>query len=380
MLNIVFFAAVALFYQTHANLFMKEFTEGEIEKLLPAGSIVEIGKIEGGILEDISARNIRITPKGDFKETFDIKEIDIDYRLWYPIFGRSPDFSDETPKHFRITQAGGAIDISVEKIRGKFFIESKINHVKLQGVDLIALCQVELSTKKKQVNAHIILKNVIVNLHPFEKQIELFLSYDSAKKVLNIKKFKIGDEIQGQGYYKLSKSQKIFLKWMVVNLHLEDYFSKETFGESISGTMNGSFTLNGPAGAARLLGHLDVQAGNIGNMNFDSIIGNLKGIGPIVSIEGSRIRKGDGYIIIGGEIDFGKLKDRKAFDNVEMGAGDNFFVWDGWSVTKARKDSSVNAEKIVAKDFSISFKAHKSKEDAILPEERFLGVERKVKF
>ena len=170
----------------------------------------------------------------------------------------------------------------------------------------------------------------------------------------------------------------MFLNMSIINLPLEDYFVAQKPDETVSGTMNGTFTLKGPIRTAILAGHFDVQKGILGTLRFDSIIINLKGKGPVVSLYDSRIRKEDGYIILDGEADLSKLKEKKAFKSVFLGPGNNFFVWDGWSVTKANNDSSVSAEKFIEEDFKVSFKARtKDKESE---EERFFGVEHKTKF
>ena len=105
---------------------------------------------------------------------------------------------------------------------------------------------------------------------------------------------------------------------------------------------------------------------------------NMKGEGPVVSIDDSRIRKEGGYIILDGTIDFSKLRDGKAFDGINYGPGENFFVWEGWSVSKNYGTKSVTAEKILDKETTINFKAYS--EETPTGEEHFLGVEHRIKF
>jgi len=144
----------------------------------------------------------------------------------------------------------------------------------------------------------------------------------------------------------------------------------------------GKFTLKGPLKEARFLAHFDVQDGNVNGLKFDSIIANLEGKGPIISVaDDSRIIKEDGYMGLGGTIDLSKLKEKKAFDRITLGPGENFFVWEGWNVTQACEKPSMVAEKYLDEDFSLSFKSYtEDKEKEAEEEKYFFGVEHKVKF
>lgn len=431
-LNVFFFASALLFCEMHAGVFFREFVSHRVEGMLPEGSAVDIGSIKGGIFRNFTVEGVRILPKAG-GPALDIERAEVNYKLWYPLLKHVPALSSPSgerkvmlflgnenndflsgflelkrksgaldingyaefnnkekffikgkiegnkPSRFRITRKGGSIDLLMENKTGGLEIKGNINHFQFNDLDLIGECVASVSAKDGHLtNIHLVFKNIIVNYTPFEKDAEFFLSYEKGKETLNITKFKIGDEIEGYGYLRTALPHYMFLNWTITDLRIEEYFGGRDLADSISGVMNGSFTLKGPAREARVTAHLDVQNGNINDLVFDSIIGNLKGKIPVVDLHDSRICKEDGYIMLGGFVDFSKMKDNKAFETIEYGPGENFFIWEGWSVIKRRRDSSVKAEKPIDKEFTLSFEARTEKE--IEQEEHFLSVEHKVKF
>ena len=325
ILNVLFFASIFLFYDAHSGVLFKEFARHKLEGMLPKGAMVEIGNI------------IRIVQKEDF------------------------------------------LDLEIKKEANQFIINGKVNHMKFHDIDFIGEVSASIDANAPGfIDASIAFKNVIINFSPFNETIEIFLSYDRAKDTLNVNKFKIGDEIEGYGYVRLAEPHYVFLKWTITNLDLEDYSAFHDGKNNIQGTMFGAFTVKGPIKEPFLAGRLDVQNGSWGDFKFDSFIARLKGKLPLISICDSRIWKEDGYMLLDGEIDLAKLKDGKVFDGVSLLPGENFFVWEEWSVMKKSGDSSVKAEKSLDEEFDLTFKAYKK--DGESEEGHFLGVEHKVKF
>ena len=363
ILNVLFLASIFLFYQTHADIFFKEFTERQLEKALPEGARVEISGIKGGIFKNLISRDTRILPLLE---------------------------GIQDTSRIHITRDRGSVDLEIERKINRFEIIGRANHinparwflsngVKFHDMDFIGEVSASIDGNRPGfIDATLAFKNVIINFSPFYETIEIFLSYDRAKDTLNVNKFKIGDEIEGYGYVRLAEPHYVFLKWTITNLDLENYSAFHDGKNNIQGTMFGAFTVKGPIKEPFLAGRLDVQNGSWGDFKFDSFIARLKGKLPLVSICDSRIWKEDGYMILDGEIDLAKLKDGKVFDGVSLEPGENFFVWEEWSVMKKSGDSSVKAEKSLDEEFDLTFKAYKKDEES--EEGHFLGVEHKVKF
>jgi hypothetical protein len=347
ILNVLFLASALLFYQTHADTFFKEATERAFEKVLPKGSHVEISGIKGGM------------------------------------------FRIQDTSHVRIARGEEAVDLEVKKKNSRFEINGKANHVnltkwlpmngmKLHDIDFIGRISASINGDIPDLTeARISLEDVIVNFVPFDEKMEILLNYDKAKNTLNVNEFKIGNALKGHGYVRLENPNYVFLKWTMKNLKLENYAFHD--GENkVSGRMFGTFTVKGPAKKPSLVAHLDVQNGSWDDFTFDSFIADLEGEYPLIRISEARICKGEGYMTMNGEIDLAKSKDGKAFDKVTLEPGENFFVWDEWSVLKKRKSSSVKAEKSLDEEFDLTFKADKNGGEE--KEGHFLGVEHKVKF
>ncbi len=429
----LFVASVFLFYEAHTGVILKEFAEHRLQEFFPEGTYIHIGHISGGIFKNIVSEDVTILPRPD-AAGFDIGRIEIGYKLWYPILDKMPFFkkgeaqrkivftagdkkkgsvnmfielknSDEGfevsgyfglnkkeklrikgyigkkgVSHFHIAQKKGYIDLKAKKENGAFLVKGNVNHIKIQGVDFIGRFSTRLKTENgRWPQARIVFKDAIINYRPFDKKIEFFLSYDGKEGILNIDSVRVDNEIECCGSMRLSPPHYLIIKSTVKNLALEDYFKNGSFKDFVSGNVNGSFILKGPIKEPFLSGHFYIQEGNFGDIRFDSVMVNLKGKLPFVSVYDSRICTEGGYITLGGVIDLTKLKDNKAFESIYMGPGSNFFVWNGWNISKEYGGSSVKAEKFLDEDIRVSFKAH-TEEETSKEEERFVGVEHKVKF
>lgn len=435
VLNTLFLASMLLFYETHGGVFLRDFAVREVSKFLPEGSTVSIGAIEGGIFKNLVTENVRVYAEGK-APVFEMERMEIKYRLWYPLLKRIPGLNHlseerkiiifvgkekkdllkgfleiegtseeldvsgylggagkdtlfikgvvntKAPSHLRVTKKKGFIDLDVEKKKDLFLISGRINHMKLAEIDIVGEFVATVRTKNKNlIDTRLAFKNLIINYAPFKSDVEIFSSYDKEKEMFDISKFRIGDDLEGSGYAQARDPYYVFLKWNVTDLAIEDYYKPKEPKKSASGLINGTFSLKGPISEAEFQGHADVQNGSMGTIRFDSIIANLKGKGPVISIYDTRILKEGGYMTLEGDIDLSKIGEDKMFEGVSFSPGENFFIWDQWSVKKETGDSSlVKMEKALDKgeEFRLSFK---SKPEKIKSEkEDFLGVEHKVKF
>ena len=430
ILNAVFVASTLLFYEANAGLFIKNFAEKQFTNVFPKGTRVEIGAVKGGILRNLVSEDIKILSKEN-KPTFTIKRMEINYRLWHSLLSKIPALSDirgedkvilflggkkedllngfiemkrvkeriyakgyisingderiftkgiiEKDGSFKLKliQGKGTVDITLDKGLDKTLISLKANHIKVHGIDFIGEVNASLaSSGEKDIN--VVFKNLIINYIPFDKELKASLRYNKLKNTLDVIRFVVGTEIRGNGHIELKSPYKTFLKWTINDLDLAEYGTSYEGKTHVSGIMNGEFMLRGPLKKLNFTAHFDAQKGSYADLNFDSAIFNLKGEYPIITLEDSRVIKEGGHIKLDGDINLSKIKDDKAFENFSMEPGENFFVWEGWSVSKEKKDSSVTAEKSVSEELNVSFKA--SSNDIEKEEEHFLGLEHKVKF
>ncbi|NQU95976.1 MAG: hypothetical protein HQ549_07120 [Candidatus Omnitrophica bacterium] len=344
LFNILLLTSIFFFQEVRTNFFVRELSQWQLQRLFPRGTVVKIGNIEGGIFSNLVSENISILPPEEIWQDapgFNIERVEVDYRLWYPLFGKMPTLPDSEKAHLHIAQGKGSIIAEIERENDKFTINGQINHLKIDGMDFIGEYSATVDTGDKgSLNTRVAFKNIIINYAPFSKDIEVTTSYNRIKGVLGIDDFKIGKEIKGHGHVGLTSPYAMLLKWTITDLSLEDYFTAENNNDNISGKINGNFVLEGPAREAALLAHMDVQNGDFNGFTFDSAMGDLKGKGPLISIFDSRIRTEDTRFIFGGEIDLTKLKDNKAFDGLFLEVDESAYGQNESSAIGEHSDST----------------------------------------
>ena len=344
LFNILLLASVFLFQEARTNFFVRELSQWQLQRLFPSGTVVEIGNTGGGIFSNLVSENVSILPPEEIWQDapgFNIKRVEVNYRLWYPLFGKMPTLPDGEKSHLHIVQGKGSISAEIERENNKFTINGKINHLKIDGMDFIGEYNAIVDTGDKgSVNTRIAFKNIIINYTPFSKDIEVATSYNRIKGLLGIDDFKIGKEIKGHGHIGLTSPYDMFLKWTITDLNLKDYFPAENTNENISGKVNGNFILEGPAREAALLAHMDVQDGDFNGFTFDSAMGDLKGKGSLISIFDSRIRTEDTHFIFGGEIDLARLKDNNVFDGLFLKVDESAYGQSGAGAIGEHPDST----------------------------------------
>lgn len=317
--SFLFIASLFCTYETHSGMFFKKLAVQALAKALPENTRVDISSVKGGIFKNLVSENVRIFPWPD-EMPLNIEKIELNYRLWYPLFGKVPTLPEGK---FLITQGKGFIELEILKEEGKVIIKDKINHIKFHGIDFIARCNATIDgIDKSSVNIHVVLKDMIIDYMPFRKDIEIFATFDKAKDTFNITGFRMGGDIKGHGFMRVKAPKYLFLTWAITDLIAEEYLALKNIKEDVKGKINGSFTIEGLLKELRLSGHVDIQEGNFGNFKFNSIIGNLKGKGPFVTIYDTRIFQADGYFTLKGDVDLRKLKDKDAFDGISFEEGE----------------------------------------------------------
>jgi hypothetical protein len=433
ILNTLFVATALLFFDANASYVFKNFAENKLNSIAPEGIKLEIGSIKGGFLRNIVSEDVRISSE-QYKRSFTIKHMEINYKLWYAlanklyflekfksnekivlIFGnRKDDFikgfiefhgegkskdiignikvngyqdialkgniDQEGYSVFKLITKEGSIDIAAENKEDGLLLTSKINHIKANKVDIVGECIAFLRfIDGGKITCDLEVNSLIINYMPLSKDFKASLEYDKEDNVLHILKFISSDEeIKGHGSIELSQPNNVFLKWNIEDMNMARQVSSDNIKAKIGGIMNGNFMLKGPIEDINLSAHADIQNGYYENTQCDSAIFNLTGKGPIVEFNDSRLIKEKGYMKLVGEIDLSKLGSNDAFRNFSIEPGENFFIWEGWSFTKAYEDSSVKAEKPLSDELNVSFKAYTNNKEE--QEKHFLGVEHKVKF
>ena len=329
-LNILVLTTTFFFYGPHPNALFKKFTEWQVEKLLPKGARVDIGTIHGGIFKNIVSEDVRILLRPE-APALEVGKVELDYRLWYPLIGKIPTVPEDGIHELSITNGKGAIDLVIKKENGKFTVTGRFNHINpfiylssekeaFHDVDLIGEYSASIHPNNGSLaSAHIIFKNMIINYTPFEKDIEVFTSYERRNGILKITRFKVASDIEGYGHIMLNAPRRVFVRCTINDLMLEEYVPRKKIGNanvSIKGTMNGNFTLEGPLEDVRLLAHLNINEGNFDDFKFDSITASLEGEDSVIRVRECKIRKTDGYFKVSGEVDMRRIDEKDAFSMI----------------------------------------------------------------
>jgi hypothetical protein len=91
---------------------------------------------------------------------------------------------------------------------------------------------------------------------------------------------------------------------------------------------------------------------------------HLKGDGPVIRIDDSRITRESGYFVLAGDMDLRKMGKTSMFANLRLVGDDKAITWDGWYTSKVQNVREVTMKKKITDDIGLDFKKFTS-EDVI---------------
>ena len=408
--------SVIVFFENRIEAFapeLKILAEERIEGIFGGNFGISIGSIDGGIIRPIALRDVRILSKGRQKyrlRLFWIKSMVSNYRIWDLVFPdrfkRGPrieiDFETNNRELSGFVILEGTIDnatvrgyvsifgadkIGVEgrfkngiaslilrpktgliKVESNFAADGvllatiKINHFKLRSLDIagdIVIKNIAVKSavdgKEECLEGEMEAKNIILNYKPF---FDLKASYRISKEILEISKLDIGNMFYLDGRLGLREPYLIDIVALTDNMNLPQVISviDARYGSSVLGTMNSKLELKGAMGNLKSNIRLEMRKGRIGEMNFEYLSASLKGDGPMMRIEDSRIMRESGPLVLGGEMDLRRIGKENFFENIKILGGENTMVWDGWDTAKWQDVREFKMTKNVAGGFNIGFK------------------------
>lgn len=418
--TLIFLLAVSViaFFENRIEAFapeIKVLAEERMEGIFGKNIDISIGSIDGGIVRPIALRNVRILSKaGSHQQSrlFLFKNMVSNYRIWdlaFPDkFKREPrieiDFETRNKELSGFVMLEGSIDnaavhgyakifgsdrISVDgrikngiarlilkprsglvKIESNFaadgvlLISIKANHLKLRDVDIsgdVAIRNIAVkdstSPKGESLEGDIEAKNVIVNYKPF---FDLKASYKISKEVLDISDLDLGKMLYLNGKFGLREPYIVDATIVTDNMNMPQVLSaiNGSYGAYVSGSMNSKFELKGTIKNIKSNTRLEMRKGRIGEMNFEYLSASLKGDGPMVRIEDSRIVRESGPVVLGGEMDLRRIGKDSIFENIKVLNGENTIVWDEWETAKWQDVREFRMTKNVAGGFNVGFKKY----------------------
>ncbi|MDP3804559.1 MAG: hypothetical protein Q8Q87_03285 [Candidatus Omnitrophota bacterium] len=246
---------------------------------------------------------------------------------------------------------------------GNLSVNFKTTHLKLGDFDIV--CDGVLRNKitrnsgspgHLRIEGEIETRNLLLNYRPF---MDLKASYSICDGILEISNLALADIVRGRGKIDLSKryntdftltANNMSLSWFLLGLGVKDASS------ILTGTMNGKFDFKGGIENLRSDIELDIRKGTIAKLDFDYLNVHMKGDGPIIRIEDSRITRQSGYFELAGEMDLRKMGKSNLFDNIRIATDERAITWDDLDVTKVQGAQEVRMEKRLNDEINIDFK------------------------
>jgi len=268
----------------------------------------------------------------------------------------------------------GIYNIEIKPDRGLIRIEGavsrdgsltacfKVYHLDLGGNDFVCegVFKGEIGTsgvevKKPLVEGVIETRNSLLNDKPF---LNLKVSYRIEDSNLYISDLSLSDIIKGAGMLQLREPfgvngflsvNNLSLSWLALALGAKD-------ASAVSGTLNTRCTFKGPMAKVHSDIHMEARKGTIATLTFESLNAHLKGEGPMITIEDSRIIRDSGYFVLAGEIDLRKIGKASMFESIRLVGDDKAINWDGWDTSKVLNIRETTMKKAINDDISLDFK------------------------
>lgn len=405
-LILIFLLAVSLVLLLEARIEsfapqLKTLAESKIEEVFDKRFNISIGRLDGGILHPLTLNDCVISDeKGNELLPFvKIDDIVSNYRIWDFVFKRTiayprvdvhftnknrnvsgfvrleGDINNAKVKGYvnllenervdfvgQIKNRSFELEIkpksSIVKTRGSIsddgYIEAdlKVSHLKLHGCDIT--CDGVLKTKGME--GELAIKNLILNYKPFS---DLKSSYKISNGVLDILNLEAGNDFKAYGKVGLIDPYEIDAVLVANNTSLSRIFSSLNIIQNpavLSGMMNGKFEFKGPVKDLKTNAHIEVRKGSLAGLDFDYLSANLRGEGPIIRIEDSRITRESGYFVLAGEIDLTKAGKGNMFEGIKMASPDTAVIWDGWNTVKMKDFEEVTMKKKMSDEFGLEYK------------------------
>ena len=418
VLTVLLIVCVILFIEDRIEAFvpqMKNFAESRIEDALGGKIKLSIGDVDGGLLHPITFNDIKIeNGKGmTVLPSLEVTSIKTNYRLWdifrpasHLLSGVSlldvnfttvdkrlsgfirlaNDSGELNAKGYINLLSGekfdfsgkikdGIYDITVRPKRGVIRAQGSISkegyldanfrayHIDLGGYDLVCdgILKSEIATTGIEVKAPVIkgsvdIKNCMLNYKPF---LDLKASYQIADGNLSILDTGLSDVVKCRGTFQLREPfninatltvNNLSLSWLALTLGLKDASS------ILSGTTNAKCDFRGPLANLRSNIQIEIKKGTIATLDFEYLSAHLKGDGPMIRIEDSRITRESGSFVLAGEMDLRKMGKGTMFGNIRLVGDDKAINWDGWDTSKVQDIREVTMKKRITDDIDLDFK------------------------
>ena len=414
ILTLVLLLSIALFVEYKIESLapaLKESAEIRLEEALGDNYQISIGSIEGGLTHPLTLRDctVRDRKKSSFIDKLEFTSIRSDLMLWslvrtkdrgrsrvdvdfifkdrsvsgfvrlegdisrpafngyFEFYGKNKiDFTGRADKdkfEFEVKAGGGNIrgggKLTAE---GGLISDLRVDHVSLFDHDIT--CDILVNNKisygtevgDRIQEGDVRISNLAIDLRPFY---EVRGSYGVQGDMLTIPGIDIGDDyrITGRIFFGIPRAIDIVITADNTNFNqILDLAGVKNSASALSGILNGRFALKGALAAPKLDARMEIKKGTLLTIDFDHLSAVLKGDGPIVRIEDSRITRQSGVMVLAGEIDLRKMGKGSIFDDIRLETGETALNWDGVDTNDRMGLQEILMKKKMTEDINFGFK------------------------
>lgn len=339
------------------DLFVRRGDNSVISNIFSRGSYIYVNfetknkENSGFVRIDGSSNDARVT---GYVNLFNKEKVDFDGRI--------------TPKYFalEIKPSAGIIYVYGRMLdSGGILMNIRTSRLKIMEHDLTldALLNITASHLFENGADKMINGDIRTRRLAFDGRIypEVKMVYKFAKDVLNMHSFEFGNNLKANGSVVLNEPYKIDFKIQFDNVSLSRLlaeFDAEAAAKNFSGILNGKIDLSGSIRNLKSITHLGVRDGAIMTLGFQSLTATLKGDGPLLRIDDSRIVRESGSLVLGGEIDVTKLGKGDAFDRIKLISDDQAINWDALETAKCQGTEEIRMRKKLYDGLNFGFKKY----------------------
>lgn len=410
LLILLLAVSMVAFFENRIEAFVPQFkslAESNIEEAFGKKIDIFIGTIDGGIIRPFVLRDVKVLENGGkiSSQVFEINSLVSNYRIWDFIFSKALsrtlkiaiDFGAKNKEisgfiiikgSFENASIKGYVSLfgsdrmgakgklkngvarlilkpkeGIVKVEANFapngvlMINIAAHHLKLRTFDITGEAVIKniLGAGNGLLEGEIETKNLILNYKPF---LNVKASYRISKEALEILNLDLDRIFYINGKFGLREPYLIDTVAVTDNVNLGRILSifSPGYAAFLTGTMNSKWEFKGAANKLKSKAHLEVKNGDIGGMNFDYLSADLKGDGPMVRIEDSRITRQSGYFVLAGDMDLRKIGKDSLFENLKITDGEKTILWDAYDTAKWQDGREFRMKKNVAGDFNVGFK------------------------
>jgi len=399
---------------------IKSLAESRIEKAFGNKFEISIGSVEGGLVTPLVLNGCAIKAKDgiSFFDSVNILSIKSNYRIWDIFSGENKgnhildffsrgssidinfaDKNSDTSGFIRFSGDLAASDIKghidiygkerigfIGSIRAdRFDVELKTSrgnikasgelsddltltanlktsHFKLYGFDIN--CEASLRNKflsggsldSLSLEGGFETKSLVVNYKVFP---DISAAYKIAEGKVSISRFSISNGINLRGEALLRQPHDVDIVLTMDNINITKALSDMGVSNSsnyLTGTLNGKLELKGPISKSSLDAKIEMRKGTIATLDYDYLTVHLKGDGPILRIEESRITRPSGYFSLAGEIDLRKIGKTAILEDIKITTSESAILWDDLDTSTWKGVKELSLTKRVSEEFSFGFK------------------------